>query len=152
MIRVNILAAALYPAYRLFDAWTDAREIDTGALFQVRGVCERERVCIAFHVHTCMHIRAHVVGGDPRLECYKKVVYRFTSTQSHPNRNTHTHKCTHKTTHARACDTREQRSFDTHEQRSCDLHLTAFNQHIVTRSNLTHGCTDLEPGILATPL
>ena len=50
MVRMNILAAALYPAYRLFDAWTEAREIDTGALSQVRIVCERERVCIAFHI------------------------------------------------------------------------------------------------------
>jgi hypothetical protein len=52
MFRVNVLSAALYPAYRLYDAWTEASEIDTGALFQVRGVCEGERVCIAFHVHT----------------------------------------------------------------------------------------------------
>jgi hypothetical protein len=44
MVRVNILSAGLYPAYRLFDSWTSAKEIDTDAAFQVRGVCERERV------------------------------------------------------------------------------------------------------------
>jgi hypothetical protein len=84
MVRVNVLSAALCPAYRLFHAWTSAREIDTDAAFQVRGVCERERrerVCIPFHVRTCMHIRAHVVGGDPGLEYDKKGVYSFNSIQ-----------------------------------------------------------------------
>ncbi len=89
MVRVNVLSAGLYPAYRLFDAWTSASEIDTEAAFQVRGLRERERVCIVFHVHPCMNISAYVVGGDLRLEQDKKGVYRFTSPQSHPNGNTH---------------------------------------------------------------
>ena len=32
------------------------REMETEALFQVQGVCERERVRIAFQAHKCMDI------------------------------------------------------------------------------------------------
>ena len=57
MVSVNILASALYPAYRLFDGWTEAKEIDTDAASQVRGSCERVLICIAFHLHMCVHMR-----------------------------------------------------------------------------------------------
>jgi hypothetical protein len=84
MVRVNILSAGLYPAYRLFDSWTSAREIDTDAAFQVRGVCERERLCIAFHVHTCMEISAHDVGGDPTARVRQRggLPFQFHTTKS----------------------------------------------------------------------
>ena len=96
MVRVNVLSAGLYPAYRLFDSWTSAQEIDTDAAFQVRGASERERVWIAIR----MHIRAHVIGGDPRPEYDDKGVYRFNATESHPNGNTQNRA--RKTTHTRA--------------------------------------------------
>lgn len=34
-VRTNLLAAAVYPVWRLFDAWSESKEIDTDIVSQV---------------------------------------------------------------------------------------------------------------------
>ena len=100
MVRVNVVSAGLYPAYRLFDAWTSASEIDTEAAFEVRGFRERERVCIVFHVHPCMNICAYTARiGQKRglLFHFPTITSKRKHTQPHPQNHAYMRMYVHLT-------------------------------------------------------